>query len=72
LPANVIAAAVILATLIAGCASLSERIAPPTDLVTSELHVDPLYEELHPRYMELCAVSQFSPMRSRSSLGTWQ
>jgi len=53
------------AGLLAGCASLSDWIAPPTDRVMPEIHVDRLYEEMYPRYVELCAVSQFRPKDGR-------
>jgi hypothetical protein len=44
-----------------GCAAIGELFRDPSDYVLIGLRPDPLYEELVPRYIELCAVSQFRP-----------
>ena len=52
----------LLATLLPGCAAISQLFRDPQDAVVLTLRPDPLYEELVPYYVELCAVSQYRPI----------
>jgi hypothetical protein len=57
-----VAATCLLAVLLPGCAALSQLFRDPQDTVVLTLRPDPLYEELVPHYVELCAVSQYRPL----------
>ena len=48
-----------------GCAAAAELFREPEDAVVPFTRPDPLYEELVPHYAELCAVSQYRPLKGR-------
>lgn len=45
-----------------GCAAIRELFRDPDDSISPLLTPDPLYEELVPYYVDLCAVSQYRPL----------
>ncbi len=53
------------AVLLLGCSAVRELLRDPEDAVVPFLRPDPVYEEMVPRYLELCAVSQFRPIQGR-------
>jgi hypothetical protein len=46
---------------VSGCAAIGELFRNPEDTVLISLRPDRLYETLVPRYIELCAISQYRP-----------
>jgi hypothetical protein len=59
---NRIALALMLA-LAPGCAAIDQLFVPPTDQVVVTVRPDPIYEELVDTYIEMCAVSQYRPVK---------
>ena len=55
----------LLAALLSGCAAVSELLRDPQDQIVPSIRPDPLYEEIVPSYVELCAVSQYRPREGR-------
>lgn len=49
----------------ASCISIGEMLAPTYDMVVVNHRPDPIYEDFAPRYVELCAVSQYRPRNGR-------
>lgn len=58
---NRIICALALAVALPGCAAIDQLFIPPTEKVAVTTRPDPLYEELVPTYIEMCAVSQYRP-----------
>ncbi len=59
---NRIAWALALAAFLPGCAAIDQLFIAPTEKVAVTVRPDPLYEELVPHYIEMCAVSQYRPI----------
>lgn len=57
-----LAAICLLAAFLPGCAAVRQLFRDPNPGVVLTLRPDPLYEELVPHYIELCAVSQYRPL----------
>ena len=60
---TLLALAVVLGSL--GCAAIAELFRNPQDAVAPLIVPDPLYEELVTHYVELCAVSQYRPLKGK-------
>jgi hypothetical protein len=53
----------LLLSQLVGCAALRELVRDPNDSIAVRTVPDPLYEELVDHYVEVCAVSQYRPLR---------
>lgn len=51
----------VLAAMVCGCAPVGRWLAPEVVEIPPAVQPPPVYEQLFPRYAELCAVSQFRP-----------
>lgn len=54
---------VLLLALAPGCAAIDQLFVAPTEQVVVSVRPDPLYEELVDTYIEMCAVSQYRPIK---------